>query len=543
MKDAYFKKEDITEYFHFLINKYSLKDLYYKFIIFYFLFIFTRESFFWTIILTTQNNVQDKKKMFKIIVTLFSILAIAIIFENISSKLKVKLECALNECHLEYSISYLNNLKGNDVLKMNLVEQFNNIEIIKGGLSNKIQELSLIMIIIATFITVLISSRRINVILVGSLIIFFNSLIYFSQKKNISLENDLNEENTENINKIRNYILESKQKIINKNFNFLYCQNLFKKYICNSMSLVKIENNINTYNGLLVLITTLLIVAFKYKTSSILDIFVYLLIVYDLDYFVDSLFNYYKVSKALTKANISLSNFFSGNNDERKEYNKFEKIDSMDIIKLENNIPSLSISQPLHFVRGDRVLCNGQSGEGKTTFFKFLKNIETPDKATYIINKEKEFTSFKEISCKIFITIQNNKPLYNEKLYNFITNFEEKPNINQIKELLKCVSLEHIFTGEKDQEIVIENLSGGEQMRLGLCQSLYHILSQDYQIILFDEIDVNLDLTTASKIFENIFHKLKDKILFFIVHNEELKPYFKKQIIFYNHILHPNFSF
>ena len=78
-------------------------------------------------------------------------------------------------------------------------------------------------------------------------------------------------------------------------------------------------------------------------------------------------------------------------------------------------------------------------------------------------------------------------------------------------------------------------------MRLGLCQSLYHILSQEYDIILFDEIDVNLDLNTATKIFGNIFSLLKDKILFFIVHNEEIKPYFKKQIIFYNHTLHPNF--
>ena len=51
-------------------------------------------------------------------------------------------------------------------------------------------------------------------------------------------------------------------------------------------------------------------------------IFVYLLIVYDLDYFVDSLFNYYKIVKSETKVNVHLSNLL----DNKIEYHDIPSI-------------------------------------------------------------------------------------------------------------------------------------------------------------------------------------------------------------------------
>jgi hypothetical protein len=72
--------------------------------------------------------------------------------------------------------------------------------------------------------------------------------------------------------------VDAKQKIINNNFNLDYCLELFKSYFNNNLTLVKIENSINTYNSITVLLITLIIVLSKYKTSSIFDIFVYLLI-------------------------------------------------------------------------------------------------------------------------------------------------------------------------------------------------------------------------------------------------------------------------
>ena len=57
----------ISDYFDFLIKKYDLNRIYLKFMIYLYLFIFIRETFFWIIILTSQSKLQDKDLMLKII--------------------------------------------------------------------------------------------------------------------------------------------------------------------------------------------------------------------------------------------------------------------------------------------------------------------------------------------------------------------------------------------------------------------------------------------------------------------------------------------
>jgi ABC-type multidrug transport system ATPase subunit len=133
------------------------------------------------------------------------------------------------------------------------------------------------------------------------------------------------------------------------------------------------------------------------------------------------------------------------------------------------------------------------------------------------------------------------KLMYNENLYEYISNYSTEPNIDLIKTLLKVVCIDHLYSGDVDIEVEVEKMSGGEQMRMTLAQTLYNILSKKYEIILFDEIDVNLDFNTASKIFNNILQICKDKICFFIVHNEDLKQIFQKVITFQNHQMIPNF--
>lgn len=529
----------ISEYFKFLLEKYSLNSIYIKYIIYLYLFIFIRESFFWIIIITSQSKLQDKELMMKIIFILFSLLIISVIFENLYLKYKVTLKNSLNESHLKYCFNLINNCELKQVLSLNMIEQFTYIESVKDGLNDYVNKQQILCSLIATSITVLISARKINVLLVSSLLVMFNSIIFVMQQKNMETEQNLNESNIEHINKIRNYYVDSKQKIINNNFNFEYCFELFKIYFNNNLTLVRIENSINTYNSITVLVITLIIVSLKYKTSTIFDIFVYLLIVYDLDYFVDSLFSYYKILKSENKVNIHLGNLLNNKTLIQKEKCKFKNINMIEIEKLYNEIPNLYLESPLVLQKGDSVLCNGKSGEGKTTFLKFLKSIENPTDVKIKINNE-QIINFSEINSKVFLSIQNNKVLFEEKLYSYISNYSKNPDTQLIKDLIPVICLEHIFKGE-DENINVDKLSGGEQMRLTLLQTLYNIIKGDYDIILFDEIDVNLDHTTAKKIFENILTYFNDKILFFIVHNEELKPIFEKSIQFSNHILKPNF--
>lgn len=532
--------KDIQTYFKFLIEKYNLFREYQKFITSLYTFVFTRETFFWIIILTQQSKLEDKQKMLKIIAVLFTLLILASLIENVYLRHKVTLLNKLNECHLRYCFHLINNCDEKEVLSLNMVEQFMYIESIKSGIDNVVQEKVLIAQCVVTTITVVLAARRINIFLVSGLLVGFNSAIYLLQKKNMNKEMKLTEENTDNINNIRNYFVDSKQKIINRTFNTPYCLEMFKRYFQNNLDLVKIENSLNTYNSVTVFLITLIIVLIKYKTSTIFDIFVYLLIVYDLDYFVDSLFNLYKIQKSFAKVNLHLSLLFKDKKEISKKKSIFNDISSLQINKIFLNIPKLRLEEVLNCVKGDYILCNGKSGEGKTTFFKILKDIEKPDQLSLRIN-DQDISDFSEIAEKVYLTVQNSKVMYDENLYSYISNHSSNPNIKRIKELLKCVCIDHLFSGEEDKMIKVDQLSGGEQMRLTLSQTLYNILEGDYQIILFDEIDVNLDHKTADEIFENIFSYFKDKILFFIVHNEELKNKFYKQIFFQDHILYPNF--
>ena len=206
----------ISDYFDFLIKKYDLNRIYLKFMIYLYLFIFIRETFFWIIILTSQSKLQDKDLMLKIIFILFSLLMVSVVFENLYLKYKVILKNSLNESHLKYCFYLINNCELKQVLNLNLVEQFMYIESVKNGLDDYINKQQILCSLIATSITVLLSSRKINLLLVSSLLVTFNSIIFVMQKKNMNTEQELNESNIENVNKIRNYYVDAKQKIIRK---------------------------------------------------------------------------------------------------------------------------------------------------------------------------------------------------------------------------------------------------------------------------------------------------------------------------------------
>lgn len=540
--------DNIEEYFNLLVTKYNLTNTYNNYLTFLNLYYFSRESFFWIILWAQQSKLEDKKVMLRVVYTVLTILVIALILENIYLKYKTLLSVDINEAHLKYSFETINNCKKSELLKLNLVEQFIDIEAVKQGLDSIINKKKINTVIMVSLITVLLVSRRINVYLVGGLLLVLNGLNIKLQETNVDKEQDLSEDNITTINNIRNYFVESKQKILNNKFNTDFCLSLFKRYHDNNLKLVTIENSVNTFNSLTVLIVTLVVVLNKYKTSSIFDIIVYLLIVYDLDFLVDNIFDLYKINKNFTKYNIHLQNLFKNKNPEYINplikgglYTPFDsKVNSIEIIQLQNAIPSLSSQKIFTLSSGDCILLEGKTGQGKTTFFKFLKNIETPDVLKAKINDTLVY-NFGGISDRVYFTIQNNKILYNDNLYNYISNHNSNPDSVLIKKLINIVDMNTIFNGDPNETIDTNKLSGGELCRISLCQTLYEIMSDGYDIILFDEIDVNLDNRTATKIFANICSLLRDKILIFIVHNEELKTYFTKRITIADHVLQPNF--
>jgi ABC-type transport system involved in cytochrome bd biosynthesis fused ATPase/permease subunit len=531
---------NLYEYYDFLLKNYNLKEIHSEYVRYLYTFYIIRESFFWIILLTQQSELQDKNKLLKIIYFVFFLLMLSVILENFYLKIKTKLLVSLNKAHLEYSFNLINKCKENEILKLNFVEQFIYIDNIKIGLDNIVEENKIKTVIMVYTITLLLASRKINIFLVGILLFISNFLIKQITDKNLDKEDKLTEDTILNINSIRNYFISSKQKIINNQFNMNFCFEMFDKYIQNKMELVKIENNINTYNSISVFIITLIIVFYKYRSSTIFDIVIYLFIVYDLDYFMDNIFELHKIRKSFSKYNQNLKLFLKNKDLLKDSINQNKTIDSFEILSLKNNNPPIKLIKSIVLEKGDNILSEGISGQGKTTFLKFLKNIEKPDELKIKFCNE-EYSDFKLLSDKIYFTIQNNKIFYNEDLYNYISNENPNPNLDRIKLLLKIVKIDHIYNGNQNEIIEVNKLSGGEIARLSLSQTLYDILEKNSDVILFDEIDVNLDTQTGLDIIQNIIQLFKNKIMFFIVHNEDLKTLFQKRILFQNGSIIPNF--
>lgn len=535
---------NIHHYAQFLINKYGLALVYNQFLLWCFLSVYTRESFYWLIILKSESHSNDKQKLKNLLILAFSILLLASLFDVLYRKFKIRLITELMNAHVNHSLNYIVGRNGKKILEMNLSEKFTAIENIGKGLRNVVEKSQLVINITGVFITVIISTRKLNVCLIIFLLACFNLIIYYVQKHTYKKQSVLQEKNQYLLDSLRNYIQDGKEKLINTDFNMDYCNQIYKTFGKNISEISHIESKIKLLNQIMIILITLIVVMSKYKNSSIMDIFIYILIIYDLDNFVWYLFELYKNNMSYTKTELYLNSFYTEKIDLDNPLYPVEtkNISSFEIKRLENNSNvALKLQKPVKFKRGDVILCSGKSGQGKTTFFKFIKKVEIPSHIEIIVNENEMYTDCSCIKDKIYMVLQASPISFSQSLYGYITNYNEIFDKEKIKTSLKTACLDHIYNGENDLQIYIENLSGGEKNRLALSRVIYKILTSNYDIVLFDEIDANLDIDTSRKIIENLQALFSDKILFFIVHNDELKNLFVKTIIFENSNIVSNF--
>ena len=85
--------------------------------------------------------------------------------------------------------------------------------------------------------------------------------------------------------------------------------------------------------------------------------------------------------------------------------------------------------------------------------------------------------------------------------------------------------------------IEYEKLSSGERIRLYISQMIYTIITKKYNILLFDELDENLNNDIAIEICTNIREIFKDKIILYISHNKAIHKLFERTIIVNNGVI------
>lgn len=190
--------------------------------------------------------------------------------------------------------------------------------------------------------------------------------------------------------------------------------------------------------------------------------------------------------------------------------------------KYKNNGKELYNGLSKTIYAGDIVLIKGANGAGKSTLIKLMMGLYELEKGNIRINH----TDIKLCSS---VSIRKRFALVSQKIYLFNTSVKENiiygcnSNTNRYSEVVALLKLEKLFSElpNKENTIVGENgirLSGGQIQRIAIARALM----READILAFDEAFNSLDFENKeilSILFDNI---LKEKICFFISHDEKL---------------------
>lgn len=252
---------------------------------------------------------------------------------------------------------------------------------------------------------------------------------------------------------------------------------------------------------------------------------------YDIESCVSSIEAYNNNKLSYNKMEIKLNNMnkiFNTRDKALDKSNECATISTYDkiIIKYINNkIPFLQSNDEIIINTKDHILIDGLSGSGKTSILYFLRGIIIVD--SYSIEPCLDI-----IKNKCFITLPSYKNLYTGRLYDIITNYSENPDIEMIKMALSLSNMDKYNDIKLLDEYIIniDTISAGEYTRLLIARTIYTVKLHNYEILLFDEIDTNLNEDMALLLCKTLLSIFSNNIILYISHNNNVKQIFTKKI-------------
>ena len=153
-------------------------------------------------------------------------------------------------------------------------------------------------------------------------------------------------------------------------------------------------------------------------------------------------------------------------------------------------------------------LIHGESGAGKTTLFRIINNLETPDSGSIELENE-ETISYCSSSNQLIehITVMD--------MIKIISN-----DLTIINDMLKSFGI-YSLRNKK-----IKKLSSGERERLQIILTLL----KDSRVVFLDEPTENLDKKTSIQIFNYLKSLSKEKIIVLISHDYEISSKYADEI-------------
>ncbi len=200
---------------------------------------------------------------------------------------------------------------------------------------------------------------------------------------------------------------------------------------------------------------------------------------------------------------------------------KEHKEDDIAIKNLDVNLPTgqLQISaKDIVIKHGDKVLIKGKTGAGKTTLFRVLSNLWPFGKGSVSMPEGKKVLVLPQQPYFPFGTLAG-AICYPDPSSNF--------NRSDIEKALRDVGMEKFIPRLDDVGFWNQQLSGGEQQRIGLARAILH--NPDY--LFFDEATASVDEPSEEVLYKMLLDRMKDSTIISIGHRSSLEKFHERKIV------------
>jgi putative ABC transport system ATP-binding protein len=514
---------NIEEHFNLLLDKYNLINYYYKYIALSMLTTILKESFYWLLIYFSEKVKNNSSMITKYAILLLGTFGLNIPIERQFNYSKTELIKEIKLSNNKYFNDRIINMSKKELLNFDLVEYFNILNHFNENLEQYIENIKKKFDIPIKCLTlVIIALNKKFSILIGLFAVFYAIVKSLNEHKLIE-EQKLSKDYFKFEGIIRNYLINGKNFLINDEFNKEYLFNNFGKFEKVNKDIQILNHNLDMNVNILMFSLIIIVIWLKLHELNQFDFFYYFLIIYDIEFIGDIINEYYKTKVIYSKMQERLT-YLNSFIPEFREIADKSKVKNIKISRLFNNKPNLELTKTKSLIieENDHILLNGESGSGKTTLLYILKGIIKPN--------ELEITpSLEIINSQTYLTLPNHKSLFSGNLYDIISNYDKNFNIELIEYSLQASKISHRLN--INEFIDIETLSGGERIRLLIARIIYAVKTKKYNILLFDEIDENLNDILAIEVCKNLREIFKDNIILYVTHNEKVKELFDNKIM------------
>jgi ABC-type lipoprotein export system ATPase subunit len=515
--------ESIEKHFKLLLDRYELGYEYNKFKFISIFNTLSKESVYWIVLYFSTELGKNKGHLLnKYIYIVLGMIGVWVIMDRYHNYNKSIFNQKIKLANSNYYNNILSNLSIDKLIETDLVAYYKAIDDTNRDFDFFIENIKITYDIPIVCFTLLIISLNNNYSLIIIIFVIFCFIIKYLNEIKIKKESYIIDNINSNDVLIRNYIINSKNLLINDQFNENYINDKIIESERLDLMVQELNNKLFFKTNIGIFIIICAIIYFRLEKIDRFTFIYYFMIIYDIEWAASKINEYYTNKNYYNKMNARiqyLNKMIPFSNKIKRK--KIDAITSITINKLYIKLPHLEITKPLTFTSGNHMLIEGVSGSGKTTLFYILKGIVKADSISITPN-------IMDINNQTFISLPNSKGLFSGKLYDIISNYEEDPDTELINDSL--ILSRFIYQTNTNPDIFIDKISAGEGIRLLIARIIYSIKKFDYSVLLFDEIDQNLNDDLAFEICNNIKEIFHDKIILYITHNEKVKKLFTKKI-------------